>query len=1080
MTNEGSKPAILIVDDAPENLDLLKSALVEQYKVRPAINGSLALRLALMEPQPDLILLDVMMPDMDGFEVCRQLKRDERTRDIPVIFITAKSGDQDELEGLQMGAVDYITKPISLPIVQARVRTHLALREIGRAMEEKNHRLYEINERLTDSMEQLSASEERFRSLVQTIPDIVYKIDSEGRFTFLNKSIERLGYHQSELIGKHFSEIIHSADVHDASLEKVLERLGRGTSHPNQKLFDERRSGVRMTVGLELRLRTKKGHSETIYELKNIDSNLLSVEVNSTGLYGDVGSETSYRSRQYVGTVGVIRDITDRQKAQNALAEERKLLRQLVDAVPLPIFLFEAEGQLILSNEAFQQFVGIPGDSLDGVFLNELFCLEDQHSVRGLLESLHQDPDADRVHQELTVKAGDDSLRILNVTLLKFHKTAQEKLTIIGVMVDVTEERAFTVQLIQAKKEADRLARQAAEASRAKGDFLANMSHEIRTPLNAVIGLTHLCLQTPLTEQQRDYLAKVGLSANALLQLINDILDFSKIEAGKLTMEKSGFALEKVLGGVATILGIKSQEKGLELLLETRSNVPGRLLGDSHRLGQILTNLAGNAVKFTEKGRVSITTELLEEKTGTVVLQFSVRDTGIGMSAEQVGNLFQEFSQGDSSITRKYGGTGLGLAISKRLVEMMGGQIQVESAPGQGSCFRFTAEFSKWANAPSPAVPIAGTTGQPGSRTAYGDRSRLTGQKVMLVEDNEINQQVAKELLEQVGIQVTIARHGQEAVNLLQQLSVDQVLMDLQMPVMDGLTASRIIRQTLKLAQIPIIAMTANALVGDREKCLAAGMNDHIAKPVVPEELYNTLLKWLPDQGGSLAPRAIPSAADAAQEVEPLFPPIAGVDVTQGMRNVGGNATLYRNLLLKFSQNQGGSCQVIKACLANKDVPLLERTAHTLKGVASTVGALALAKWAGNIEKLSRTPENWDHLPELADAAAIELARVTAAIESNLSQLRRETVGESPTTEAVVSPTDLAPLFQKAVGFLRHFDSAVEAVIQEIAPLARHPARSERLRAIRTALAVYNFEQALFLFHEWATAEGIALESDPS
>ncbi len=216
------KPLILIVDDAPENLDILKRTLLDEYMVRPAINGPLALRLALMTPQPDLILLDIMMPEMDGYEVCRQLKRDLRTQDIPVIFVTAKTGDQDELEGLQIGAVDYITKPINPCIVQARVKTHLTVRNFNQEMEEKNRRLYEINERMTDSMEQLSASEERFRSLVQTIPDIVYKIDAEGRFTFLNKSVERLGYHQSDLIGKHFSEIIHHADV----LEQLVPLAG--------------------------------------------------------------------------------------------------------------------------------------------------------------------------------------------------------------------------------------------------------------------------------------------------------------------------------------------------------------------------------------------------------------------------------------------------------------------------------------------------------------------------------------------------------------------------------------------------------------------------------------------------------------------------------------------------------------------------------------------------------------------------------------------------------------------------------------------------------------------------------------
>ncbi|MEO5351595.1 MAG: response regulator [Magnetococcus sp. XQGC-1] len=906
MYNDGVKPSILIVDDAPENLDILKATLMDTYMVRPALNGPLALRLAAMEPQPDLILLDIMMPGMDGYEVCRQLKRNIQTQDIPVIFVTAKSGDQDELDGFQLGAVDYITKPLSPAVVKARVRTHLALRHFNREMEEKNRRLYEINERLTDSMEQLSASEDRFRSLVQTIPDIVYKIDAEGRFTFLNKSVERLGYHQSDLIGKHFSEIIHSADVQDVSLAKVLDRIGKGTANPAQKLFDERRSGVRMTVGLELRLRAKSGRSEEVYELKNIDQHCVNVEVNSTGLYGEVGHETSYRTRQYIGTVGVIRDITDRQKAQNAFVEERKLLRQLINAVPLPIFFFAPHGELIFSNAAFQQFVGLEGDSLEGVGLDDLFCVDDQPRLRALLQGLLDASGSEPLRQELTLKSIHGQERTVQLILLKFHRSAQAQSMVIGVLVDVTEQREFTAQLIQARQQAERMAEKAELASRAKGEFLANMSHEIRTPLNAVIGLTHLCLQTSLTGQQRDYLGKVGISAHALLQLINDILDFSRIEAGRLTMESLSFTLDELLGGVMAVASVKSQEKGLALLLDTRADLPRQLRGDLHRLGQVLINLVGNAIKFTEQGEVVITTERLEERDGAVVLQFSVRDTGIGMTPEQVERLFQEFSQGDASITRKYGGTGLGLAISKRLVELMGGQISVESKPGQGSCFRFTVRCTEVeGEAGGPPLATEAIHGWRLPVAAHGG-ARLAGARVLLAEDNEINQQVAKELLEQVGVQVLLAWNGQEAVDLLGRESVDAILLDMQMPVLDGLAAARFIRQEMGVAQIPIIAMTANAMSGDREKCLAAGMNDHIAKPVAPEDLYATLARWLQErpalQGGPL-PGWVGGAEAAAL---PPLPAIPGIDTLRGIRNVGGKTVLYRSVLRKFARNQGG------------------------------------------------------------------------------------------------------------------------------------------------------------------------------
>ncbi|MBF0295152.1 MAG: PAS domain S-box protein [Magnetococcales bacterium] len=689
MPENAARPSILIVDDAPENLDVLKTALMEEYMVRPAINGQVALRLAGLDPQPDLILLDVMMPGMDGFEVCRRLKASEITREIPVIFVTARGEIQDELEGLQLGAVDYLTKPVSPHILHARVRTHLALRRASQELEEKNRRMYEINERLTDSMEQLSASEDRFRGLVQTIPDIVYKIDTEGKFTFLNKSIERLGYHQSDLIGRHFTEIIHSADIPDVTLNKVLERIGSGNANPEQKLFDERRSGMRMTVGLEIRLKTRKGMTDGVFELKNIDDRLVNVEVNSTGLYGEVGNATAYRTRQYIGTVGVIRDVTERQKAQQAFMEERKLLRWLIDAVPLPIFFLGNDGRLIFSNVPFRRFIGREDGDTEGLELHEMFHQEDRDKIVGMVTTLLTDPQRERLHMEAELRAcGEERPCAMDLLLSKFRRTDQDLPAMIGVLVDITEQKAIHARLVDARQQAE-------AASRAKGDFLANMSHEIRTPLNAVIGLTHLCLQTTLTVQQRDYLLKVQLASKTLLHLVNDILDFSRLEAGRLTMENFPFALEEVLGRVEALLSVSSRQKGLQLVLDTCKKVTYLLQGDAFRLGQVLANLAGNAIKFTEKGSVHLSIEVEEENPERVSLRFTVQDTGIGMSQEQLRGLFREFTQGDSSITRKYGGTGLGLVISKRLVEMMGGRIGVESHPGVGSRFYFTLSFLK-------------------------------------------------------------------------------------------------------------------------------------------------------------------------------------------------------------------------------------------------------------------------------------------------------------------------------------------------------------------------------------------------
>ena len=442
MSRDPPNPTILIVDDAPESLDVLKRILMDAYSVRPAINGQLALRLAVIEPKPDLILLDIMMPDMDGYEVCRQLKKDMRTRDIPVMFITAKSGDEDELEGLQMGAVDYITKPISPHIVLTRIKSQLTIQKFNMEMEKKNRHLYEINERLADNMEKLAASEERFRNLMQTIPDIVYKIDSEGRFTFLNKSVERLGYHQSDLIGKHFTEIIHSANIADASLAHILKRVGQGTNNPQQKLFDERRCGSRMTVGMEIRLRTKAGQSAEVAEIKNLDSATVAVEINSTGLYEKTAQKTANRTRQYVGTVGVIRDVTERQQVQKAFMEERKLFRQLMDVVPLPIFHMGNRGQVIFSNHAFRELTSVDGDDAEGLYLQDLFGDEGKPVFESLLSDVLGSSDSTLLHKEVEWASSDGTLRRLNVMLSKFYESAQTDASAMGVFVgDWAKER---------------------------------------------------------------------------------------------------------------------------------------------------------------------------------------------------------------------------------------------------------------------------------------------------------------------------------------------------------------------------------------------------------------------------------------------------------------------------------------------------------------------------------------------------------------------------------------------------------------------------------------------------------------
>ncbi|HEV2678409.1 MAG TPA: ATP-binding protein [Aliidongia sp.] len=562
---------------------------------------------------------------------------------------------------------------------------------------------------------------------------------------------------------------------------------------------------------------------------------------------------------------------------------------------------------------------------------------------------------------------------------------------------DLLARQAGDLRALAGVSETER--QRAEHAAQAKTEFLAHMSHEIRTPMNAVLGLTHLVLQSKLTAHQHEYLVMIERAGRSLLRIIDDILDFSKIEAGKLRLEEVPFDLADTVRHLRDLFAERAADKGLTLKFELDPQLPHRLVGDPLRLGQVLTNLIGNAIKFTESGGITVTVARLSEGS-PVDLEFSVRDTGIGLTGEQAGKLFQAFSQADSSTSRKFGGTGLGLSISKHLVESMGGTVGVESVPGDGSRFFFTAQFR------SQSV----LNDQPPPPTVATVDVRLEGARVLVVDDNEVNRVIALELLEAAGASVETARGGREAVERLASgVTFDAVLMDIQMPGMDGYQATEAIRAQLGLGDLPIIALTAHALEEERRQCLEAGMNDHIPKPVDPDNLIARLRHWI-DQ-----PRTAPKPAP--QETAPteimLMEDQPGIDVPAALARLGGNRKLLARLLAEFGKSQADAVAAIRSALGHGAVEEALRHAHTLKGVAGNLSAVRLAAAAAAVETGIRG----------GDAAALDPALAM------LDDAMAEVVGGLGSAAEVAAPAVPTPTAAAPAGELPRLMAELDALL---------------------------------------------------
>ncbi len=941
---------------------------------------------------------------------------------------------------------------ISMEMLERKIKTETLLEESQKQaerMEVQTARMEEQAVELEAQQVEMKTTEAWYRGIVESAPDGMMVLDDSGVIILSNTMLEQgFGYEKGALIGKHADDL----------LPAYLTCSGHSLLNAGTLINP---------IGL------RKDNTE------------FPIEASHSML-------PSLSERGSCVCVS-IRDITERKLIEDRIRESEQSFRHILESSPAAMRIKHPhENRYLFANQSYASLFGFALEDIDSIDMTRVYT--DTDDLKMVVSKLSDGQSI--LNRRFTMRkiSGEAVQVIASHIPVKFN--GQDGY--LGWFFDVTDMQ-------EAMDKAE-------DATRMKSDFLSNMSHEIRTPMNAIIGMSHLALKTDLNPRQRDYIKKISGSGQHLLGIINDILDFSKIEAGKLTIEHTDFEVSKVFDTVANLVAEKAVHKGLEMVFDIDASIPSVLNGDSLRLGQILINYANNAVKFTENGEIVITAKVLEESEQDYFVHFGVRDTGIGLTEEQKGRLFESFQQADTSTSRKYGGTGLGLAIAKQLANLMNGDVGVDSEPGKGSTFWFTAHLGKAKGVVRKLLPsdelrgkkvlvvddneiarnvlddlltsmtfvveqvssgaeaveevkkaassnqpfeiifldyqMPGMNGFEAARavnelnlsnkphmvmvTSYGREdvileaeaagldeilikpvnssilfdsilrilgethdvagrhqeapdlaqklASIVGAKILVVEDNELNQEVALGLLESEGFVVEIANNGQEAVQMIIRNPYDIVLMDMQMPVMDGLTATREIRKLDQFKALPILAMTANAMDQDKDKCAEAGMNDHVAKPIDPEDLFNALLKWIKPKASVPSNEVKQKKLIEIDNTFPRFETIAGLDTKLGLKRVMGKMPLYLAMLKKYVKTGHAAVLDLKNALAANDQEVAERVAHTCKGVNGNIGASALQAMAGSLEELVKDYRDRDQIMREFEIFAVAQTSMVEAI----------------------------------------------------------------------------------------------------